>query len=90
MSRDFSTSSAKNLLPKILMTLLDSPQDVYHLTSIFFDEEVNSETLKSALEAKMHQDDPNKEVIFVLYGHFSCKITDVVYWCINLADLRTM
>ena len=69
MSRGFSTSWAKNLLPKILMTLLDSPQDVYNLTSIFFDEEVNSQTLKSALEAKMHQDDPNKGVIFVLYGH---------------------
>lgn len=69
MSRDLHTGRAKNFLPKILMTLLDSPEHVYNLTSIFFDEEVNSQTLKSALEAKMHQDDPNKGVIFVLYGH---------------------
>ena len=69
MSRDLHTGRAKNFLRKILMTLLDSPQDVYNLTSIFFDEEVNSQTLKSALEAKMHQDDPNIGVIFVLYGH---------------------
>lgn len=60
---------AKDYLPKILMELLESPQHQYNLTSIFFDEEVTRETLKWVLEARMHEQDPNKVVIFMLYRH---------------------